>query len=184
MHARATTPIRPRGRKRLASRYRRQHRRLSPQRSLAPFIAPAIVEGEVITIRDDYQPFAPPPKPRMRVPLALAAVLAVLSLVVGSGLAVWLSPVFLATATITLTPETPARIQQLGDLDVVQPPRPSANRGELEGNLLAALIQQLSVGWAGHGRTWEHHVLQRPASTTDDPCRDVVGEFERGHRAH
>src|SRR5207249_10976456 len=58
---------------------------------------------------------------------------------------------------------TPARIQQLRDLDVVQPPRPSANRGELEGNLLAALIQQLSVGWAGHGRTCTStHQTQKP----------------------
>jgi hypothetical protein len=96
------------GRQRLASRSRRQHRRRAPQRNIAPCIAPAIVEGEVICIRDDYQAFTPPPKPRKRVPMALAAVIAVLSLMVGSGLALWLSPVFLATATITLTPETHA----------------------------------------------------------------------------
>lgn len=97
--------IRRRGRRRLASRSRRQHRRLARQRSIALLSAPTIVDGEVVCIADDYQPFAPPLKSKTRVPLPLLAVIAVLSLAVGSGLALGISPAFFATATITLTPE-------------------------------------------------------------------------------
>jgi len=104
-------PVRNHSRRHLASRYRRQRRRLCStavsQRSTAP-LTPAVVEGEVTCIWDDYEPFAPLPAHRKRVSLPLAALIAVLSLALGSGLALWLSPVFLATATITLTPETHA----------------------------------------------------------------------------
>ncbi len=112
MHSLASAPIRQRGQKRLASRYRRQRRRLCStaqlvsQRITAPLRAPpATVDGEVICIWDDYEPFVPPPKLKRRMPTPMVIVIAFVSLAVGTGLALWLSPVFFATATITLTPE-------------------------------------------------------------------------------
>jgi Baseplate J-like protein len=97
-------------RRRLASRYRRQRRLRSTAQLVSQLVTepltPAVVEGEVISVQDDYQRPMPPPKPRRRVPIPLLVALAALSLALGAGTAIWISPIFLATATVILTPET------------------------------------------------------------------------------
>jgi Baseplate J-like protein len=70
--------------------------------------APSFVEGEVVSIEDHYQPFTPPPKRKRRMPILLVALIAALGLALGAGTGMWISPIFFATATVTLTPETHA----------------------------------------------------------------------------
>src|SRR5438270_5891802 len=65
---------------------------------------PPVVDGEIVATVDDYQPPSPPPSRRWRGP-ALVSALAVVSLVLGGALGLVLSPLLLASATITLTPE-------------------------------------------------------------------------------
>src|SRR6266699_2094587 len=110
-----TATRRPARRRRLASRYRRFRRRLpvqrcpivlAPERNTDPLRGPPlIVDAEIVSTLDDYQPAAPPPKRKRRMPALLVAAIAVLSLTLGVGLTLVLAPLLVGSATITLTPE-------------------------------------------------------------------------------
>jgi Baseplate J-like protein len=66
---------------------------------------PCVVYGELVAAVDDYQPPAPPPHGRWRVPVLFGA-LALISLAVGATMGLVFAPLLFASATVTLTPET------------------------------------------------------------------------------
>jgi Baseplate J-like protein len=75
------------------------------ERQTEPLRAPPyVVDGEIVAAADDYQPPSPLPAGRWRLP-ALFGALAAVSLALGATLALVISPLLFASATITLTPE-------------------------------------------------------------------------------